>query len=113
LLAKFTKAAGVGELLTIHDMKKSYEEKIGHPTGANTIYKLLVRHGWRKLMPRPHHPDHDVAAQNRFKKKDFRSRSAKPSALRAPVDNACGLCSPTKHASDESIASDPVGLHAA
>src|SRR5450631_3570316 len=41
LLDQFAKAAGSGELLTIHDLKLAYEEKIGHPTGTNTIYKLL------------------------------------------------------------------------
>jgi hypothetical protein len=28
-------------------------------------------HGWRKLMPRPHHPKRDLAAQNAFKKTAF------------------------------------------
>jgi len=113
LLDQFTKAAGVGELLTIHDMKKAYEEKIGHPTGTNTIYKLLARHGWRKLMPRPHHPDRKEEAQKRFKKKDLHSPFAKLSAWRAPEANAYGLCSPTKHDSDGSIVPGPVGPRAA
>jgi transposase len=113
LLAQFAKAAGVGELLNIHDMKRAYEEKIGHPTGTNTIYKLLARHGWRKLMPRPHHPDRNEASQKRFKKKVFQSPFAKPGAWRAPGDNAYELCSPTKPASDGSIVPGPVGPHAA
>jgi transposase len=57
LLARFAKAA--------------YEKAIGHPTSDSTVYNLLHRHGWRKLMPRPFHPKRDFAAQNAFKKTAF------------------------------------------
>jgi transposase len=67
-LAKFIHQAGAGELVCIQDIRKAYEQKIGHPTGSTTIYSLLERHGWRKLMPRPHHPRRDIRAQKRFKK---------------------------------------------
>ena len=66
LLAYFAKAAGVGEMLNIHDLKAAYEQAIGHPTSNSTIYNLLNRHGWRKLMPRPFHPKRDIAAQKAF-----------------------------------------------
>jgi len=69
LLADFAKAAGAGELLNIHDLKAAYEKAIGHSTSNSTVYNLLDRHGWRKLMPRPFHPKRDVAAQNTFKKR--------------------------------------------
>ena len=52
LLARFAKAAGAGELLNVHDLKAAYEEAIGHSTSNSTIYNVLARHGWRKLMPR-------------------------------------------------------------
>jgi transposase len=71
LLARFANAAGAGELLNIHDLKLAYEQAVGHQTGNSTVYELLGRHGWRKLMPRPFHPQRDLAAQNAFKKKDF------------------------------------------
>jgi hypothetical protein len=64
LLARFAKAAGAGELLNIHDLKLAYEQAIGHQTSNSTVYALLGRHGWRKLMPRPVHPQRDIAAQN-------------------------------------------------
>src|SRR6186997_486684 len=69
LLARFAKAAGAGEMLNIHDLKVAYEKAIGHPTSDSTVYNLLHRHGWRKLMPRPFHPKRDLAAQNAFKKR--------------------------------------------
>ena len=71
LLARFAKAAGAGEMLNIHDLKSAYEQAIGHPTSNSTIYNLLDRHRWRKLIPRPFHPQRDVAAQNAFKKNAF------------------------------------------
>ena len=71
LLARFAKAAGAGEMLNIHDIKTAYETAIGHETSNSTVYNLLDRHGWRKLMPRPFHPQRDLAAQNAFKKTFF------------------------------------------
>jgi transposase len=71
LLARFAKAAGAGEMLNIHDFKAAYEKAIGHETSNSTVYNLLVRHGWRKLMPRPFHPKRSIAAQNSFKKTIF------------------------------------------
>jgi transposase len=73
-LKQFAKAAGAGELLNIHDLKAAYEKAIGHPTSKSTIYNLLTRHDWRKLMPRPFHPDRDLAAQKDFKKRGFELR---------------------------------------
>jgi transposase len=70
-LNQFAKAAGAGELLNVQDLKAAYEKAIGHPTSDSTVYNLLARHQWRKLMPRPFHPKRDVEAQKRFKKKGF------------------------------------------
>ena len=63
-------AAGA-EMLNIHVLKAAYEKAIGHATSDSTVYNLLHRHGWRKLMPRPFHPKRDLAAQNAFKKTAF------------------------------------------
>jgi len=73
-LGQFAKAAGAGELLNVQDLKVAYETAIGHPTSNSTIYNLLARHNWRKLMPRPYHPDRNLEAQKGFKKKGFESR---------------------------------------
>jgi len=73
-LVQFAKAAGAGELLNVQDLKAAYERAIGHPTSNSTIYNLLARHDWRKLMPRPYHPNRDLEAQKDFKKKGFEPR---------------------------------------
>lgn len=71
VLDYFSRAAGAGQMLNIHDLKAAYEKAIGHETSNSTIYNLLARHHWRKLMPRPFHPKRDLAAQNAFKKTAF------------------------------------------
>jgi len=71
LLARITRGAGAGEMLNIHDLKATYEKAIGQVTSNSKVYNLLTRHGWRKLMPRPFHPNRDLAAQNPFKKAAF------------------------------------------
>ena len=73
LLARFAKRAGAGEMLNIHDLKAAYEQAIGHATSDSTVYNLLHRHGWRKLMPRPFHPKRHRVAQDAFKKTDATS----------------------------------------
>ena len=70
-LAKFAKAAGAGQLLNIGELKSAYEEEIGHATSNSTVYDLLARHEWRKLMPRPFHPDRNIKAQEAYKKRGF------------------------------------------
>ena len=74
LLDRFAKAAGAGEMLNIHDLKAAYEEAIGHPTSDSTVYNVLNRHDWRKLMPRPFHPDRDIEAQDNYKKRASQRR---------------------------------------
>ena len=45
-----------GELVTLREIKAAYEEKTGQALGTySQIYKLLHRHKWRKIKPRPKH----------------------------------------------------------
>lgn len=55
-LSQFADKAEKGQIVEICEIKKAYEEKIGHKTGHGQIYFVLHRHGWRKLMPRSKHP---------------------------------------------------------
>ncbi len=45
LLARFTKAAGAGEMLNIHDLKAAYEKAIGHETSKSTTPMKRVSAG--------------------------------------------------------------------
>jgi transposase len=67
-LAPFIERAVGGGMLKVAEIQRAYEQQVGKPVAASTIYRLLDRHGWRKLVPRPRHPKADVAAQAAFKK---------------------------------------------
>lgn len=65
-LAPFVKRAGAGGRLTVAGIQRAYGARSGQAVAPSTIYRLLQRHGWRKLVPRPGHPRADVAAQGRL-----------------------------------------------
>jgi transposase len=67
-LEPFVERAIRGELTTIQPIQQAFEQQIGNPVHSSTIYRLLERHGWRKLQPRPEHPEGDAEAQATFKK---------------------------------------------
>jgi transposase len=67
-LAPFFERAQTGELATIQEIHQAFEAHVGKSVHETTIYRLLDRHGWRKLMPRPRHPKSDPQAQEHFKK---------------------------------------------
>jgi transposase len=56
LLAQFEESADKGQVTFIGEMKQEYDKLIGHKSGNDTIYRLLRRHKWRKVMPRSKHP---------------------------------------------------------
>jgi transposase len=68
VLAPFIARATAGGMLKVAEIQQAYEQQAGKPVAPSTIYRLLDRHGWRKLVPRPRHPKADVAAQAAFKK---------------------------------------------
>ena len=67
-LAPYFARAEAGEITTTAEIWKAFESHVGHHVDDSTIYRLLNRHGWRKLMPRPRHPKADPQAQEQFKK---------------------------------------------
>ena len=67
-LAPFFARAEEGLLTTTAEIWRALESRVGHKVDDSTMYRLLNRHGWRKLMPRPRHPKADPQAQEQFKK---------------------------------------------
>jgi transposase len=67
-LAPFFQKAACGVLTTVREIHIAYEEHIGNTVHETTIYRLLDRHNWRKLLPRSVHPKADRQAQEDFKK---------------------------------------------
>jgi transposase len=68
LLAPFVARAEAGGMLKVAEIQQAYEQHAGVAVAPSTIYRLLDRHGWRKVVPRPRHPKADVAAQAAFKR---------------------------------------------
>lgn len=64
----FMVQAQKGHIATAGQIKESYEKLIGKAVHKTTIYRLLERSGWRKVVPLPHHPQKDKQAQESFKK---------------------------------------------
>lgn len=59
LLEPFKKSAVAGQVVEVSEIKAAYEQKIGRSLENNhgQIYRVLARHGWRKIMPRSKHPN--------------------------------------------------------
>lgn len=67
-LSPFFAQAQTGEIATVQEIWRAYVQRVGHEVDDSTVYRLLNRHGWRKLMPRPRHPKADQQTQDQFKK---------------------------------------------
>ena len=63
LLARFVERAQAGGMSTVTEIQLPYREQVGKAVAPPTVYRLLDRHGWRNVVPRPMHPKTDVAAQ--------------------------------------------------
>lgn len=56
ILDRFEQKANAGQIVTVQEIKKAFDERIGKDTGRGYIYMVLARHNWRKVMPRSKHP---------------------------------------------------------
>ena len=46
-LAPFFAQAERGEIATVEEIWRAFEQHVGHPIDDRTVYRLLHRHGWR------------------------------------------------------------------
>jgi len=69
LLATFEKKAEAGGVLTVGPIQAAYELKVGHKVQDSVVYRMLKRHGWRKLVPRQKHKKANQDEQEEWKKK--------------------------------------------
>jgi len=68
LLRPFEETSKNGSLVVASPVKKAYEEKIGRSVPKSTIYRLLDRHGYRKITPYRRHKKANIEEQEAFKK---------------------------------------------
>ncbi len=61
-------ACGAG-VLVVSPLRAALAEQLGRQkVAASVVYRLLARHGWRKVAPDTRHPKSDPAAQAEWKK---------------------------------------------
>lgn len=66
-VAHFEEAARAGQMVTAAAMLGELAKRADKPPSAATLYRILARHGWRKVVPRPRHPEADPDRQEAFK----------------------------------------------
>jgi transposase len=68
LVSKFLKKSARGQVSTGLLLKPALEQAVGHTVAKTTVYRMLKRQHWRKVVPRPRHPDSTPEQQAAFKK---------------------------------------------
>src|ERR1035437_1951297 len=56
-LEPFRQQALAGEILEVSEIINAYANKLNKKVSKSTVYDLLHRHDWRKVMPRSEHPN--------------------------------------------------------
>ena len=63
--AEQAKEAG---LLVLSPIRAALVERVGHPVKASVVWRLLARHGWRRVAPDTKHPKNDPLLMKAWKK---------------------------------------------
>lgn len=74
LLAALQEQAGRGQVLTTKQIHGRVRQAVGKKVSLDYVYRLLHRHGWRKLGPRPRHVKTDPQAQTELQDSPSSSR---------------------------------------
>ena len=56
-LATWKQEARAGGIMSLSPIHEALVALLGHAVPVSTTYRLLVRHGWRKIQPDTPHPD--------------------------------------------------------
>jgi transposase len=67
-LSPLLKEAEAGQICVAGRVKQALEDYLGHDVHHSTVYRMLDRNNWRKVVPRPAHPKAKKQAQEEFKK---------------------------------------------
>jgi len=55
-------------LLVLSPIRAALAQRVGHPVKASVVWRLLARHGWRKVAPDTRHPKNDPKIMAAWKK---------------------------------------------
>ena len=67
-LAPWLEQARAGGVLVVSPLRAALSQRLGRPVKASVLYRLLARHGWRKVAPDTRHPKSDPQVQEAWKK---------------------------------------------
>jgi transposase len=67
-LKPWVEQAQAGGILVLSPIRAALAQRLGRPVKASVVYRLLARHGWRKVAPDTHHPKSDPQVQEDWKK---------------------------------------------
>ena len=56
-------------MVVVPSLKEKLNERLGERAALSTIYQILARHGWRKLVPDTAHPPGNAALREDWKKR--------------------------------------------
>ena len=60
--------AKTGGVLVLSPLRAALAQKLGRPVKTSVVYRLVARHGWRKVAPDTRHPKSDPKVQEDWKK---------------------------------------------
>lgn len=67
-LSPWLERARTGGVLVVSPLRAALAQKLAKPVKASVVYRLLARHGWRKVAPDTRHPKSNPQAQEEWKK---------------------------------------------
>jgi len=67
-LAPWVEHARSAGVLVVSPLRAALAEQLGRKIAPSVVYRLLARHGWRRVAPDTQHPKHDPVAQAAWKK---------------------------------------------
>ena len=60
--------AATGNLVVVSPIRAALAQRLGQPVKPSVVYRLLARHGWRKVAPDTRHPKSNPEVQAAWKK---------------------------------------------
>ena len=67
-LEPWVESAADGGMLIVAPLRAALAQRLGRPVTHSVVYRLLARHGWRKVAPDTRHPKSDPLTQEQWKK---------------------------------------------
>jgi transposase len=67
-LKPWLESAAAGHVVVVSPIRAALAQRLGRPVKPSVIYRLLARHGWRKIAPDTRHPKSKPEVQAEWKK---------------------------------------------